>query len=165
LLLLAAWVVPFLVHLIPWTGVRPIGAYLLPMFWMAFIATFLYGARIGALVGVFVPVLNVILTGLPDPVRVGSTVTELVVFAVLASLLLARVPRLLLAGPLAYVAAKVASALLVAGARGDLSGLAPAALGASLARAVAGLSVLLVVHFVLLRLQPKPPVGHDAAGV
>ena len=42
-----------MVHLIPWTGARPIGAYLLPMFWTAFVATYLFGSRIGALVGVF----------------------------------------------------------------------------------------------------------------
>ncbi len=165
LLLLAAWVVPFLVHLLPWTGARPIGAYLLPMFWTTFVATFLYGARIGALVGVAVPLLNVLLTGLPDPVRLGSTVAELAVFAVFTALLVARAPRLLLAGPLAYVGAKLASAVLVAGLRGDASGLAPGTLGASLGRAVGGLVVLLVLHFVLLRLQAKAPVRDDAAGV
>lgn len=165
LLLLAAWAVPFVIHLVPWSGARPIGAYLLPMFWTTLVATFMYGARIGALVGVSVPLLNTLLTGLPDPVRLGSTVTELVVFAVLAALLIARAPRLLIAAPLAYVGAKLASAILVAGVRGDASGLAPSVLGASLGRAAAGLTVLLVIHFILLRLQPKAADRDDAAGV
>jgi hypothetical protein len=165
LLLLAAWVVPFVVHLIPWSGERPIGAYLLPMFWTAFIATYFYGARIGALVGVFVPVLNVILTGLPDVVRLGSTVTELVTFAAVAALLVGRFPRLWVVAPLAYVVAKIFSAAVVALLRSDAAGWAPAALAASLTRALAGLAVLLVINVVLMRLRPKSPAGHDAAGV
>ena len=109
--------------------------------------------------------LNVLLTGLPDPVRVGSSVAELAVFAVFTALLVARAPRLLVAGPLAYVGAKLTSAVLVAGLRGDASGLSPSALGASLGRALGGMAVLLVLHFVLLRLQAKAPDRHDAAAV
>ena len=160
LLLLAAWVVPFVVHLIPWTGARPIGAYLLPMFWTAFVATYLFGSRIGALVGVFVPVLNVLLTGLPDVARLGSSVAELVVFAVVAAALVSRFPRLMLAAPLAYVVAKLASAALLAALRSDASGLAPATLGASLTRALAGLAVLLVINLVLIRLRAKSSTGN-----
>lgn len=160
LLLLAAWVVPFVVHLIPWTGERPIGAYLLPMFWTTLVATFLYGSRLGAVVGVFVPLLNIILTGLPDMVRLGSTVTELVVFAVVTALLVKRFPRLWLAAPLAYVIAKLFAAAVVALRSSDAAGLAPAKLGASLTRASAGLAVLLAINFVLVRLRTKS----EAAG-
>lgn len=165
LLLLAAWVVPFVVHLIPWNGARPIGAYLLPMFWTTFVATFLYGGRIGALVGVFVPLLNVVMTGLPDPVRVGASAAELGVFSLLVALLVARNRRSLLVGPLAYAGAKLTAVALVAGLRGDASGLAPSAWGASFGRAVGGLAVLVVIHWVMLRLPPNAPDGNDAPGV
>ena len=39
-LLFVAWLVPFAVHLVPWSGDRPLGAYLLPMFWTAFVAVY-----------------------------------------------------------------------------------------------------------------------------
>ncbi len=38
ILMLVAWLVPFLVHLVPWAGPRPLGVYLLPAFWTAFVA-------------------------------------------------------------------------------------------------------------------------------
>jgi hypothetical protein len=110
------------------------------MFWTAFVATYLFGSRIGALVGVFVPVLNVLLTGLPDVARLGSSVAELVVFAVVAAALVSRFPRLIVAAPLAYVVAKPASAALLAALRSDASGLAPATLGASLDAGIGRLS-------------------------
>lgn len=164
LLLLAAWGVSFVVHLIPWSGERPIGAYLLPMFWTTLVATFLYGARLGAVVGVFVPLLNIVLTGLPDLVRLGSTVTELVVFSVVTALLVARYPRLWVAAPLAYGVAKLFASAVVALRVGDAAGLAPAKLAGSLTRALAGLAVLLVINFVLVRWRAKSSAGHDAAG-
>jgi hypothetical protein len=43
--------------------------------------------------------------------------------------------------------------------------LAPAALAASLTRALAGLAVMLVINVVLVRLRAKASAGHDAAGV
>ena len=43
-LVVVAWLVPFLVHLVPWGGARPLGVYLLPVFWTTFLAGFVFGA-------------------------------------------------------------------------------------------------------------------------
>src|SRR4051812_37497646 len=80
-LLALAWVVPFAVHLVPWSGDRPLGAYLLPMFWTAFVAVYFYGAWIGLLVGLFAPAINLALTGMPAGQFIIETSVELVVFA------------------------------------------------------------------------------------
>ena len=80
ILLTLAWLVPFLVHLVPWAGARPLGAYLLPMFWATFAAVYLYGAGTGLLVGLFAPAVNLLVTGLPAWRSFGSTALELVVF-------------------------------------------------------------------------------------
>src|SRR4051812_50155412 len=64
-LLALAWAVPFLVHLIPSSGARPLGVYLLPMFWTAFVAVYFYGAVMGLAVGLVAPAINLMVTGLP----------------------------------------------------------------------------------------------------
>src|SRR4051812_38931439 len=64
-LLALAWLIPFAVHLVPWSGLRPLGAYLLPMFWTAFVALYFFGPGLGLMVGLFAPVLNLLVTGLP----------------------------------------------------------------------------------------------------
>jgi len=46
-LAVVAWLVPFLVHLIPWAGARPLGVYMLPVFWTTFVAVYFYGALAG----------------------------------------------------------------------------------------------------------------------
>ena len=48
----------------------------------------------------------------------------------------------------------------MAALRSDASGLAPATLGASLTRALAGLAVLLVINVVLIRLRAKSSTGN-----
>ena len=57
-LLALAWLVPFAIHLVPWSGGRPLGAYLLPVFWTMLVAVYFYGPVSGLLVGLFAPVLN-----------------------------------------------------------------------------------------------------------
>ncbi|MDB6115969.1 MAG: hypothetical protein JWQ62_2914, partial [Lacunisphaera sp.] len=47
ILLAAAGLVPFLVHLLPWSGHRPLGVYVLPVFWTTFIALYFRGAGLG----------------------------------------------------------------------------------------------------------------------
>jgi len=107
-LLAAAWLVPVLVHLVPWSGPRPLGVCLLPVFWTTFVAVYFYGALPGLAVGLVTPVINLLLTGLPALAAVGSMSFEVAGFALGASLLVARWPRFRFSAPLAYVAAKAA---------------------------------------------------------
>jgi len=114
LLLALAWLIPFLVHLVPWTGVRPLGAYLLPVFWATFVAVYFYGATAGLLTGLFAPAVTLLVTGLPAWRSFGSTAVELVVFVLVASWAVRSAPRSWLWAPLGYVAAKTVAAFTLA---------------------------------------------------
>ncbi len=156
-LLIVAWLVPFLVHLLPWTGERPLGAYLLPMFWATFVAVYLYGAGAGLLTGLFGPAVNLLLTGLPAWKFLSVLSFELALFAAGLAVAVRLLPRFWLLAPLGYLGAKTASTLLqsltpVFGAIG-----APLHFFAmSIAGGAAGLVVLAAINFALVRLYPKP---------
>lgn len=155
-LMLVAWAVPFLVHLIPWAGERPLGAHLLPAFWTAFVAVYLYGFGIGALVALVVPVVNLATTGLPIAERTALITLELVAFAGFAALLVRRWPALRFAALFAWLAAR-AAVLAVQWAvpafgysRNPVDHFL-----SSTTSAWPGLAVMLAVNFALVRLLPK----------
>lgn len=162
-LLVVAWLVPFLVHLVPWAGERPLGAHLLPLFWAAFAAVYLFGLRTGLLVGLFTPALNLALTGLPALERLAALGFELAAFVALAWWLLRRGRTAWYIAPLAYVAAKAASALLLLLGAGKSVTLLPE----SLLAALPGLAVLAGVNLLLARLYPRSAGARadDATGV
>lgn len=162
-LLAVAWLVPFLVHLVPWTGARPLGAHLLPMFWTALAAVHLFGLRTGLLVGLFAPALNLALTGLPAWSRLAMLGFEITVFVALVWWLTCRGRTAWYWAPLAYVVAKLASALLLLLGAGKSVALLPG----SLLAALPGLAVLAGVNLVLTRMYPRGvgPRADDAAGV
>jgi hypothetical protein len=155
-LLALAWLVPLLVHLLPWAGERPLGAYLLPMFWTAFVAVYLYGAAMGVVVGLFASAVNLLVTGLPALPLLSVLSLELAVFALVSAWAVRRTPRLLLIAPLAYGVAKLASTGLVIVVPGIAAGAAPGAfLVGSLTAAAAGLVVLAAINAALIRWYPK----------
>ncbi|MES2696052.1 MAG: hypothetical protein V4773_21445 [Verrucomicrobiota bacterium] len=167
-LLAVAWLVPFLVHLAPWAGERPLGAHLLPMFWATFVAAYFYGAPLAVVVGLFAPALNLAVTGLPALRFLGLMSAELAIFAVLTALAVRRWPRFVLIAPLSYLVAKalVTGGLLVVG---TMDG---ATVGAVLLRApvtgLAGLVALAGIDAALVWFFPKtatPTDDDDAAGV
>src|SRR4051812_28812372 len=108
ILIAAAWLAPLLVHLIPWAGPRPIGTYLLPVFWATFIAVYFYGALPGLAIGLVTPLVNLALTGLPALSSVTAMGMEIVVFVGIAAVLVARWPGFWAAAPLAWLAGKAA---------------------------------------------------------
>jgi len=167
-LLAVAWLVPFMVHLLPWPGPRPLGAHLLPMFWTAFVAVYLHGLRVGLLVGLFAPALNLALTGLPALRWLSVLSFELVVFAVFAWWAVRHRPALWLIAPAGYLAAKLAATGLqtLLALFGDLGAPSAFLLG-SLRNALPGLAVLAVINFALMKFYPKPAPGvrDDAPGV
>lgn len=167
-LLAVAWLVPLVVHLLPWAGTRPLGAHLLPMFWTAFVAVYLHGLRVGLLVALFAPALNLALTGLPALRWLSVLSFELVVFALFVWWAVRRRPAFWFIAPVGYVVAKLASSGLqsLVALFGDLGSPGAFLLG-SLGNALPGLAVLAIVNFALLKLYPKPIVGvrDDSAGV
>lgn len=155
-LLAVAWLIPFMVHLLPWSGDRPLGAHLLPMFWAAFAAVYLFGLRTGLIVGLFTPVINLLVTGLPVARWQLVLVFELIIFALVTWRMVRKTPRLWLVAPMGYVAAKAASTLvqLVAAPFGDIG--EPGTFWIeSLRNGLPGLAVLLVVNAALVRMYPK----------
>ncbi len=165
-LLALAWLVPFLVHLVPWTGVRPLGAHLLPLFWAAFAAVYLFGLRTGLLVGLFAPALNLALTGLPALSRLAMLGFEITVFVAVVWWLVRRGRTAWYLAPLAYVAAKLTGTILLFVA-GSVPVSAWLALPTSLLATLPGLAVLTGVNLMLARLYPRSAGtrADDAAGV
>ncbi|HLP26560.1 MAG TPA: hypothetical protein VK477_12845 [Acidobacteriota bacterium] len=155
-LMVVAWLVPFLVHLVPWSGPRPLGVHMLPAFWTAFVAVYLYGGGVGVLVALVVPVVNTLTTGLPVSDRVLAMSVELIAYVALAALAVRRWPSLRLVAPLAWLPAYALSlggqwAVPTFGYARD-----PIAhFGGTLANVWPGLVVLFVVNTVLVRLLPK----------
>lgn len=155
-LLVVAWLVPFLVHLIPWTGARPLGAYVLPVFWTTFAAVYFYGVLVGLAVGLVTPLVSLALTGLPALAAVGPMGLEAAGFTLGAALLVGRWPAFWLAAPLAWVLAKaltIAGQLLVAGFH--YTDQPWQHLLRSTENGLTGLGVLAVINWLLVAFYPK----------
>jgi hypothetical protein len=105
-LMVISWLVPFLVHLIPWNGEQPLGTHLLPVFWTTFVAVYYFGLWAGLAVALVTPALNLVFTGLPAAGFVASMTLELVAFVAIAAWTVKRWPSFWLAAPLAFLPAK-----------------------------------------------------------
>jgi glucan phosphoethanolaminetransferase (alkaline phosphatase superfamily) len=156
-LLALAWLIPFLVHLVPWSGARPIGAYLLPVFWATFLAVYFYGVTGGLLTGLFAPVVNLLVTGLPAWRFFGTMSLELVLFVLVTAWAVRQAPRFWLWAPLGYGVAKTVAALLLS---------APAVVDMDatgyffthlVVGGAAGLVVLTLINGALVKFYPKDP--------
>jgi hypothetical protein len=159
-LLAAAWLVPFLVHLLPWSGHRPLGVYVLPVFWTTFLAVYFRGALLGLLVGLVTPVVNLLLTGLPAGKAAGEMTMEVAFFVLAAALLLRRWPAFRLAAPLAWIAGKALAIVvqLFVPVLGD--GDNPLLhLARSTQNGLAGLAILAVINLLLVAFYPKGDAG------
>jgi hypothetical protein len=159
ILLALAWAVPFLVHLLPWSGPRPLGVYLLPMFWTAFVATYFFGNVIGLAVGLFAPAMNLVVTGLPAGKYAAEATLELTVFAFATAWAVGRAPRFFLAAPLGYIVARLAwaewLALTDTSVQFDDLATAGRTVLRSLVNGAAGLVVLAAINLALVWFYPK----------
>jgi hypothetical protein len=155
-LVAVAWMVPFLVHLLPWVSPRPLGAYLLPIFWATFVAVYFYGAWTGLITGLVAPVINTLVTGSPAGHSLAPTMLEVTAFVLVTAILVRRAPRFVLAAPLGYVAARVVSTLLVAATRifGEV-GTPVDYFTRAIVGGVAGLVVLTAINSALVGYCPK----------
>ena len=155
-LLVMAWLIPLLVHLAPWPGARPLGAYLLPMFWTTFVAVYFHGAGAGLLTGLFAPAVNLLVTGLPAWRSFGAPSVELVVFVLVTTWAVRRGPRGWLWAPLGYLVARTGSALLLSPAVVFAGWGTTARFFAHLvAGGAAGLVVLALINGALVKFYPK----------
>lgn len=156
-LLAVSALVPFLVHLLPWSGHRPLGVYVLPVFWTTFLAVYFRGAVVGLAIGLVTPLINLLLTGLPVSTAVASMALEVAFFVPVAALLIARVPSFWLWAPVAWIAAK--------GAAVTVQYFIPVFhelenpllhLIRSTQNGLAGLAVLALINVLLAEFYPKP---------
>ncbi|MEM6842172.1 MAG: hypothetical protein AAF632_08090 [Bacteroidota bacterium] len=113
LLLAGAFILPFLVHLLPAYEGVPMGARLLPMFIVPFIAVAFFNVTLGLVIGGISPLMNVMLTGSPDWQFVVVLSLELMLFAIIVSRFLKMPGVKWVAAPVAYMAAKIASLALL----------------------------------------------------
>lgn len=154
-LLALAWVVPFAVHLVPWSGERPLGAYLLPMFWTTLVAVYFFGAWTGLVTALCAPAINLAITGLPALRGAGFASFELVIFVFAMWAAVQRWPRAVWLAPLAYVAAKLSTVGLQISL--GVTGISAVSLQHSFTRALAGMVVLGIIHAGLAWGFPKHP--------
>ncbi len=155
-LLALAWLIPFLVHLLPWSNPRPLGASLLPLFWATFVAVYFYGITAGLLTGLFGPILSLFVTGLPEWSFFGRMGLELVVFVLITTWAVRQAPRFWLWAPLGYCVAKTLTALVLSTAtvigRPDAAGYFFTHL---VVGGAAGLVVLTLINGALVKFYPK----------
>ena len=159
-LLIIAWLVPFVVHLAPWSGARPLGAYLLPMFWTAFVAGYFFGLRTALLVALFAPALNLLVTGLPAWKFLSTLALELIFFSLFTTWFVRRMPRFALIAPLGYAVARLIVCGLQAATDPAHATMYGDAFGHSLVGGAAGLGVLFAINGALVWFYPKErPAG------
>ena len=163
-LITAGWVLPIaivfplIVHLAPPYNGIPIGAYLLPMFYIPFIALVLYRFPVALIVSLLAPILNFLLTGNPQWGFMGILTIELVFFTGLAHLLLQGNLKWI-AAPLGYIGAKVVSSSilfvipLVEAMPFDF-------FRTSLTNAVAGILILFLINILAVKYLPTQNQGN-----
>ena len=143
---------PFLIHLIPPVGGVPMGARLLPLFFIPFVAIVYFHPAVAFFAALVTPFLNQALTGSPPPAMAALLTLELVIFSGAAYLMFRRRPSFWGIAPLAYIAA-IFLATFVA----PFLPLLPdqpfiwSALGASLLTAWPGLLLLLLLNIAIVR--------------
>ncbi|EPR67671.1 hypothetical protein [Cyclobacterium qasimii] len=149
-----AIVFPILVHLAPPINGVPVGAYLLPMFYIPFVALVAYRLPVALIVAALAPPLNFLITGNPQWGLMGILTIELVTFTFLAYALLLPNTIKWFAAPLAYLGAKtISSAFLIFI---PLIEVAPYQFfSTSLNNAATGILILLVINILSLKYLPS----------
>ena len=142
IILAAAVILPFIVHLFPSSGGVPWGERLLPMFYAPFIAVVFLRPHAGIIAAVLAPILNSLLTGLPAAGRIPMISLRLLLFIVFSYLIISRRKRFWLTAPLAYLVTMLVSGIF----------LDPGFLNL-LADSFSGIIVLLVLNIYLVHLE------------
>jgi len=97
------------IHLIPSTGSVPIGAKLLPIFYVPLLALIFFGLPMALIVSLAGPLINYLLTGSPHGELVTLFTFELFIFTVVTGILLRSHITRWISAPLGFVTAKAMS--------------------------------------------------------
>lgn len=150
---IATLMLPFLVHLLPSIGSKPIGAYFLPIFYAPFIGAFLFRRHVALIPALLAPILNHAITGRPAPEVVFIMTCELVIFSLIVSAFKEKAGNFWLLAPLSYIGAKMFSFVLIS----VVPDLVPAApihfVVRSITTAAPGLAALALLNFAALRFK------------
>jgi hypothetical protein len=142
IILAAAVILPFIIHLFPSSDGILWGERLLPMFYAPFIAVVLLRPQAGIITAVLAPMLNSLITGLPAAGRIPMISLRLLLFIAFSYLIISRRKRFWLAAPLAYLATMLVSGIFLGS--GFLN---------SLTDSFFGIIVLLALNIYLVYLQ------------
>jgi hypothetical protein len=145
---------PIIVHLIPFSGAYPLGAYLLPMFIAPLVAAF-YVSPVGLiLAALLAPMINNVLTGMPQVPTLYFVTSELIVFSILVFWLVQKEKTFLGFSVLAFLVAKLAvmfPKILILNGDFDLTIVGQNLAG--LAISIPGILILFAVERLLLHQQ------------
>lgn len=145
--LLGALALPFLVHAIPHGGPVPLGARLLPIFYVGLVLVLRGHAMPALAIAALAPWVNQQVTGMPAGPMLPLLTVELLAFTGLLLAALRAMPRAAaFLGPVAYLGAAAIAGAAVASTTPSL-----ATLGSTVAVAWPGLLVLLALGAVLGR--------------
>ena len=145
---------PIIVHLIPFSGPQPLGAYLLPMFIAPLVAAF-YVSPVGLiLAAILAPVINNALTGMPQALMLYFVTGELIVFSMIVFWIVQKKKIFLGFSALAFLVAKLVvmvPGILILNGEFNLSVFGQNLAG--LAISIPGIMILFAVERLLLRRQ------------
>lgn len=149
--LVATMVSPILIHLLPDINGYTPGAVLLPIFFAPLIAVFIYKPHVAIFSGIFAPVLNYLILGLPTPPVVITMGVEVVLFVWMVYRLKDFKPIGYLAAPISYM---ISSLLVLLGLSVFSNVVNPFTLWTSnMLVALPGILLLGLVNFTVLKLQ------------
>lgn len=152
--LLVAIALPILVHLAPPFNGIPMGAYLLPMFYMPIVALIAYRLPVALIVAALAPPINFLISGNPHWGLMGMLTFELVIFTLMSYVFLLQGIIKWIAAPLAYLGTKtISSAVLIFIPLIDASPVQ--FFSTSLSNAVVGIVILFVINVLCLKYLPN----------
>lgn len=145
---------PIIVHLIPFSGTQPLGAYLLPMFIAPLVAAFFVSPVGLILAAILAPMINNMLTGMPQVPMLYFVTSELILFSMIVFWIVQKEKTFLGFSALAFLIAKVAvmiPRILILNGNLDLPVLGLNLAG--IAISIPGILILFAVERLLLRRQ------------
>ncbi len=152
-LIAASVFLQFIIHLVPPVHGNPLGAVLLPMFYVPLIAVTFYKFHTALVVTAFGPILNYFLTGSPA-LGIVPLLTFQVLMFVLALTILSKYGKFRSVNALISILTALVFSQLVFSLFNS-SGFSGSLLLISLENAVPGIIIITVMHILLLRLRDK----------
>lgn len=155
-----AFLLPFMVHLIPFSGEIPLGARFLPIFYAPLLAAF-WNLRTAGVATIAMPFVNLLTTGNPPSNFALIMTLEVAVFLLLAWKLKTVNKINIITGPLSYLGAKVVSSIIL-GITLFLgyTQIAPLDFALnSILNGIPGIIVMFIISYFLVANQTKPSVS------